>query len=125
MAYWIVGATLEHRIAQDLFNEELWKQQANGQVLVRIMYSGFQVRTINVIQYFRDNHTRSEESKGGTLHLVGDPVTLTYSIQSFRFPFNLQAVFPVIESIEKTMELLQSLEPGKVLLLFPDEISKL
>lgn len=112
-------------LALGLFNEALWKLQKGSWVFERVFQRTFVARQVDVVRYAPNNNTKPEELKNGLLRLSGDcePPDDVYELTSLTESSLLDSeedtgeIFPIIESLEKTLELLQTLHPNKAVLL--------
>lgn len=115
-------------IALSLFNEAMWKLQPKSWVLVQTTSVGYVPKQIHVLS-IRQN---SNGNRKGAFHLIGEPVDEIWNMRDLTEKDLLicndeddddddasQECIPVLESVEKTMELLQVLNPNQALLCIP------
>lgn len=110
------------KVAIRSFNEALWKLRPRDWVLERVFRRTFVARQINVIQFSPENDTNPEDRKNGLVHLLGDQPLETVEIATLTddclYPdLSSTEIFPILESVEKTMQLFQALYPNQAVLL--------
>lgn len=119
---------LSMAIALSLFNDAIWKLQPKSWILVQTTHGSYVPKQIHVIS-IRQN---SNGKRMGAFHLIGDPVDEVWNMRDLTEKDLIcdddeddddddaaQQCVPVLESVEKTMELLQILNPNQALLCIP------
>jgi hypothetical protein len=112
-----------HQVALDLVNESRWNVRAGDWILLATAFGAFTPEVIHAVAYSPHHFKQEEENRNGILHIMNGKSGKQN--QTCRFETltkdNLSTIqfVPVLESIEKTMEMIQLLFPTSAILLIP------